>query len=258
MSLRPRTPGWSPWSLRVARRLSDRAARLTRYWRTGAARSLPRRWGRSSAAQRFAASRSHPWVILVKLRYPRGPNAARSHTSLTRSVSGSRRPCWRCRTKQRRTLCCSPQPAATSNCSSEVGWRLRRLAGDLAKPGGVGHRPVPGPLLQPIEDLHHHRLGEPVQADLPRSLDGRFGLTPAVLVEAGIGAAPGAQSFVVAAAVAPVPAFPTARIDLTRLASPGRPRRPRRRSCRRRACRRGSGTCRISGRGHRPGWCIPA
>ena len=98
-----------------------------------------------------------------------------------------------------------------------------QLAGDLAKPGGVGHRPVPGPLLQPIEDLHHHRLGEPVQADLPRSLDGRFGLTPAVLVEAGIGAAPGAQSFVVAAAVAPVPAFPTARIDLTRLASPGRP-----------------------------------
>ena len=64
---------------------------------------------------------------LAEVRYPRSPNAVRSHTSLTRSVSGSRKARPTCRTKQRKTLCCSPRPS-TSSCSSETSWRRRSAA----------------------------------------------------------------------------------------------------------------------------------
>jgi hypothetical protein len=87
-------------------------------------------------------------------------------------------------------------------------------SGDLAEPGRVGDHPVPGPLLQSIEDLHEHQLGDTVQADLPRRLDRRFDPTPPALIEARIGAASIPQPLVVGAAVAPVPPITWTRLDL--------------------------------------------
>ncbi|MGH3537954.1 MAG: hypothetical protein ACRDR6_27315 [Pseudonocardiaceae bacterium] len=90
-----------------------------------------------------------------------------------------------------------------------------QLPGDLAEPGSVGDRPVPGPLLQSIEDLHNHQPGDTVQADLPRRLGGRFGPTPPAFTEVGIGATSIPEPFVVGAAVASVPPITSTRLNLT-------------------------------------------